>query len=252
MSTAKDSSAPPVVRRSKTMPTDSPTAKFLYTILKQLDLKGIDWSLVASQLEISNGHAARMRYHRFKNQMEGTTSTPRKRAANRTTTTSKSCSASGGSSKTSCSSKDISPVPMPMPTQMIKTEQILPPNNSFCEAKPYIKTEIEQYPQHVSNLVDIPHFASSSSSSQNPMPAPLPAPIPYRQMSVAPELGMYSGASMAMYNPISMGMGYAQGCCSPVAWKPVKVEEDNIFAKQGMEVDTVKEETVPDAVKPVE
>ena len=29
------------VRRSKAMPTDGPTAKFLYTILKQLDLKSV-------------------------------------------------------------------------------------------------------------------------------------------------------------------------------------------------------------------
>lgn len=29
------------IRRSKTMPTDGPTAKFLYTIIKQLDLKSV-------------------------------------------------------------------------------------------------------------------------------------------------------------------------------------------------------------------
>lgn len=29
------------VRRSKAMPTDGPTAKFLYTIIKQLDLKSV-------------------------------------------------------------------------------------------------------------------------------------------------------------------------------------------------------------------
>ncbi|OKL64173.1 hypothetical protein UA08_00723 [Talaromyces atroroseus] len=60
-------------RRSKTMPTEGQTTKFLYAILKQLDLKTIDWSLVATELEISNGHAARMRYSRFKQQMEATT-----------------------------------------------------------------------------------------------------------------------------------------------------------------------------------
>lgn len=37
------------------------------------DLEQIDWSLVATELDISNGHAARMRYSRFKQQMEGTT-----------------------------------------------------------------------------------------------------------------------------------------------------------------------------------
>ncbi|KAL1959474.1 hypothetical protein VTO42DRAFT_1919 [Malbranchea cinnamomea] len=65
------------VKRSKTMPADGQTAKFLYTILKQLDLKSIDWNLVASQLEITNGHAARMRFSRFRQHMEGIPTNPR-------------------------------------------------------------------------------------------------------------------------------------------------------------------------------
>ncbi|KLJ06313.1 hypothetical protein EMPG_10297 [Blastomyces silverae] len=65
------------LKRSKTMSADGHTAKFLYTILKQLDLKSIDWNLVASQLEISNGHAARMRFSRFRQHMEGITTTHR-------------------------------------------------------------------------------------------------------------------------------------------------------------------------------
>ncbi|KAL2852505.1 hypothetical protein BJY01DRAFT_244503 [Aspergillus pseudoustus] len=251
MSATKDSTpTQPVVRRSKTMPTDSPTAKFLYTILKQLDLKGIDWSLVASQLEISNGHAARMRYHRFKNQMEGTTSTPRKRAANRPTT--KSYTAGGSGKGSSCFSKEISPQPM----QMIKTERT-DSLNGFCESKPYIKNEIEQYPQHVPSLADIPQFISSQSMppSASLSRSPLPAPIPYRQVNLGSEFGMFSGPSMPMHAPALMGMGYGQGRCSPVAWKPVKIEEeeeDSIFGKQGTDMNTVKEEAVQEPVKSVE
>ncbi|KAL8716819.1 MAG: hypothetical protein Q9225_005881 [Loekoesia sp. 1 TL-2023] len=60
------------------MPTDAAIAKFLYTIMKQLDLKSIDWNTVANELDITNGHAARMRYSRFKQQMEGPTQTTRK------------------------------------------------------------------------------------------------------------------------------------------------------------------------------
>lgn len=78
------------------MPTDGHIAKFLYTILKQLDLKTvnksreetseapltllqqIDWQAVAGQLDITNGHAARMRFSRFKQQMEGVPVSPRK------------------------------------------------------------------------------------------------------------------------------------------------------------------------------
>ncbi|MCJ1374583.1 hypothetical protein MMC20_005815 [Loxospora ochrophaea] len=60
------------------MHTDGVTSKFLYTILKQLDLKAIDWNAVAAQLDITNGHAARMRFSRFKQQMEGVPPTPRR------------------------------------------------------------------------------------------------------------------------------------------------------------------------------
>ncbi|PYH77539.1 hypothetical protein BO82DRAFT_245996, partial [Aspergillus uvarum CBS 121591] len=58
-------------KRGKAVPTDTPASKFLYAILKQLDLRSVDWNLVATDLEISNGHAARMRYSRFRQQMEG-------------------------------------------------------------------------------------------------------------------------------------------------------------------------------------
>ncbi|SLM39654.1 hypothetical protein LPUS_10243 [Lasallia pustulata] len=64
------------------MPTDGQTGKFLYTILKQLDLKSIDWNEVADQLDITNGHAARMRFSRFKQHMEGIPPVPRKSRPN--------------------------------------------------------------------------------------------------------------------------------------------------------------------------
>ncbi|KAK7536533.1 hypothetical protein IWX49DRAFT_556405 [Phyllosticta citricarpa] len=52
------------------MPTDKSNADMLYSIVKQLDLKYIDWKLIAEECKISNGHAARMRYHRFRQVME--------------------------------------------------------------------------------------------------------------------------------------------------------------------------------------
>ncbi|KAJ5676080.1 hypothetical protein N7462_008977 [Penicillium macrosclerotiorum] len=58
-------------QRSKVLDTDGPTPKFLYAIIKQLDLKTIDWNRVATELGVSNGHAARMRYSRFRSQMDG-------------------------------------------------------------------------------------------------------------------------------------------------------------------------------------
>lgn len=66
------------LRRNKTLSPDGQTARFLYTIIKQLDLKAIDWNLVAASLEITNGHAARMRYSRFKQQIEGGATTQAK------------------------------------------------------------------------------------------------------------------------------------------------------------------------------
>jgi hypothetical protein len=66
------------LRRSKALSPDGQTARFLYTILKQLDLKAIDWNLVAAGLDITNGHAARMRFSRFKQHMEGIPTQPRK------------------------------------------------------------------------------------------------------------------------------------------------------------------------------
>ncbi|KAJ9651147.1 hypothetical protein H2198_009573 [Neophaeococcomyces mojaviensis] len=58
------------IRRNKALSTDGHTARFLYQMLKQLDLKPIDWQEVADKTGIPKGHAARMRYNRFKSQME--------------------------------------------------------------------------------------------------------------------------------------------------------------------------------------
>lgn len=58
-------------RRTKNFAQDGQTPMFLYAILKQLDLRSIDWNQVAAGLDISNGHAARMRYSRMRTQFEG-------------------------------------------------------------------------------------------------------------------------------------------------------------------------------------
>lgn len=54
---------------------DNPMARFLFAILQQKNLKDIDWNQVASNpilsQEITNGHAARMRYSRFRSAMLG-------------------------------------------------------------------------------------------------------------------------------------------------------------------------------------
>ncbi|KAF4126450.1 hypothetical protein GMORB2_0186 [Geosmithia morbida] len=54
---------------------ENATARFLFAILKQKNLKDIDWNQVAQDpvlmQPISNGHAARMRYFRFRATVEG-------------------------------------------------------------------------------------------------------------------------------------------------------------------------------------
>ncbi|KAL4802774.1 hypothetical protein BDV18DRAFT_163736 [Aspergillus unguis] len=206
----------PVTRRSKTMPIDSPGAKFLYTILKQLDLKGIDWSLVASQLDISNGHAARMRYHRFRNQMEGINPQQRKKQTNRVSKPSTNSSKAGH--KKIVSSPESSP--------KIKTE---PLNDSAYESNnnhPYIKSE-RPFAQDMPRLNDIPTYGSSSSmicapasaAYSHPSAFSVPMAPPYHQMNIAPELRTYS--TSPPYPPVpTLETGYR----SPVAWTPIKTE----------------------------
>ncbi|KAK7755697.1 hypothetical protein SLS62_002308 [Diatrype stigma] len=63
--------------------TDNAMTRFLFAILRQKNLKDINWDMVASDpilaQEITNGHAARMRYSRFKTTMLGVQPTRRNR-----------------------------------------------------------------------------------------------------------------------------------------------------------------------------
>ncbi|KAK8863024.1 hypothetical protein PGQ11_009259 [Apiospora arundinis] len=60
---------------------DNAMTRFLFAILKQKNLKDIDWNAVARDpilsQEITNGHAARMRYSRFRQAMLGLEPKPR-------------------------------------------------------------------------------------------------------------------------------------------------------------------------------
>ena len=207
------------------MPTDGPTAKFLYSIIKQLDLKSasspihssqelpwltfhqqIDWNLVANQLEISNGHAARMRYSRFRQQMEGTTSTPRgsrpKKVANK---------GGKGNPKADLQKGSLSPQPS------VKQE-----NGMLAyQSNPMVKHD--PYMQRIPDLGDIPyhphqmsgHSASSSLSMS-----------PYPPLAVAPtELGMQSSMSPYSHGP---QIGFERHHASPHPWGPFKMEHPDV------------------------
>ncbi|KAF7956905.1 hypothetical protein EAE96_004229 [Botrytis aclada] len=62
------------------MTNDGAINRLLYAMLSQKCLKDIDWNKVAHDpilsQEITNGHAARMRYSRFKKQMDNAASSP--------------------------------------------------------------------------------------------------------------------------------------------------------------------------------
>ncbi|KAI5864205.1 hypothetical protein GGS23DRAFT_487498 [Durotheca rogersii] len=62
---------------------DNAMTRFLFAILRQKNLKDIDWNTVAHDpilaQEITNGHAARMRYSRFRSAMLGLEPTRRNR-----------------------------------------------------------------------------------------------------------------------------------------------------------------------------
>lgn len=53
------------------MPSDKQNAEFMYAMLKQVDLKYINWAAIAAANNITNGHAARMRFSRYRQAMEG-------------------------------------------------------------------------------------------------------------------------------------------------------------------------------------
>ncbi|KAJ8126794.1 hypothetical protein O1611_g6845 [Lasiodiplodia mahajangana] len=64
---------------------DNAMTRFLFAILRQKNLKDIDWNQVAHDpilaQEITNGHAARMRYSRFRTAMLGLEPTKRNRTS---------------------------------------------------------------------------------------------------------------------------------------------------------------------------
>ncbi|PYH99937.1 hypothetical protein BO71DRAFT_288306, partial [Aspergillus ellipticus CBS 707.79] len=189
-------------RRSKAMPTDGPTPRFLYTIIKQLDLKSIDWNLVASQLEISNGHAARMRYSRFRQQMEGLTSKPRaprpKKPANKNPK-------AGASKAELMEERVLSPLP-----PVMKQES----HYSAHESNPYIKTD--PYGHGIPSLADIPVA----------LPHGLPVPMPQLQR-VPYTLMATSSGEPTMFAPVPAFQAEhfrEPGCPVSAGWAPIKSE----------------------------
>ncbi|KAF2428736.1 hypothetical protein EJ08DRAFT_318231 [Tothia fuscella] len=51
--------------------TDKQMISFLYSIIKQLEVRHVDWDLVARCNDITRGHTARMRFHRLRLAQDG-------------------------------------------------------------------------------------------------------------------------------------------------------------------------------------
>ncbi|OAA59421.1 hypothetical protein ISF_06356 [Cordyceps fumosorosea ARSEF 2679] len=75
---------------------DNAMARFLFAILKQKNLKDIDWNQVANDpvllQPITNGHAARMRYSRFRATITGHEPTKRRNSGEKSSKVSKTSS----------------------------------------------------------------------------------------------------------------------------------------------------------------
>ncbi|KAJ5963919.1 uncharacterized protein N7479_003795 [Penicillium vulpinum] len=131
--------------RNKVLETDTPTAKFLYTIIKQLDLKSVDWNRVASDVEVSNGHAARMRYSRFRQQMEGNT------GANKPKRKTKK----GKTIEPPTEMQGISPMAPPLMMPTIESIDSSLPGNPFVKCEPGTQgnANIQSLMQHSPQLM---------------------------------------------------------------------------------------------------
>ncbi|RDW95338.1 hypothetical protein BP5796_01101 [Coleophoma crateriformis] len=74
------------LRGNQNMSSGDVMARFLFAILRQKNLKDVDWTQVARDpalaQEITNGHAARMRYSRYKRQIDGPSGVRRPRNKN--------------------------------------------------------------------------------------------------------------------------------------------------------------------------
>ncbi|KAL1968683.1 hypothetical protein VTN77DRAFT_1509 [Rasamsonia byssochlamydoides] len=229
------------LRRSKTMPADGQTAKFLYTILKQLDLKSVDWNLVASQLEISNGHAARMRFSRFRQHMEGIPTVPRTSRPKKPT---KPESSKLGKLGKANLSTDTNPRKRPAPAEFIKEE----PREPSLQESPFVKREpgpdptLSTLPPTMSPSGLVPASGNSLSiAPSDPYPMLTVAPADLTLNQHFPDYSQPQYPSIpSLHPPVSINMN-PFGSTFPARpqpmWAPIKMEPhdggslDDIFVK---------------------
>lgn len=166
----------------------------------------IDWNRVASDLDVSNGHAARMRYSRFRQQMEGTTGAVRAK-------------------RKSKKDKNIEP-PVHMqgifpmgPPFMMPMDPVDPSlqSNPFVKCEPGTQGDLNlpsfmQYsPQQMSETTTqgAYYFPQDFASTQFQMASCIPSGLP------SPSLA--TGSFMNPYQPPGISTGYPYSSSNPQA-----------------------------------
>lgn len=168
---------------------------------------------MASQLEISNGHAARMRYSRFRQQMEGIASTPRSSRPRKTSSKPKT---TGKASAV----EDTAPC---QPQPVVKQESQTPNR----EADFFIKAD--PYAQGYLNLADIPLYSSQSQTHPGPS-EPSTATCP--STSNPGHFSMFSHAPSFGDPTVAYDRAGTQHVWTPVKTEPgTRDEMNDIFIK---------------------
>ncbi|KAI1210583.1 uncharacterized protein F4807DRAFT_52751 [Annulohypoxylon truncatum] len=148
---------------------DNAMTRFLFAILKQKNLKDIDWTKVAHDpvlgegKKITNGHAARMRYSRFRSAMLGLEPTRRNRTGQPKSRVSKS-------KKEPRSRKDESVKSEPAPDS------------------PELHDSIETPPPRIKQESPYPSFESRLTPRLTPGPGSMPPPMHHTSGVIQPRL----------------------------------------------------------------
>ncbi|KAI0900427.1 hypothetical protein F4806DRAFT_155676 [Annulohypoxylon nitens] len=159
---------------------DTAMTRFLFAILQQKNLKDIDWNKVADDpilgegKKISNGHAARMRYSRFRSAMLGLEPTRRNRTGqpkNRITKSKKE--------------------PRSRKEESVKSEPT---------PEPKLHDSIETSPPRIKQESPYPSFESRLTPRLTPGPGSMPPPIQHVPGTIHPRL-LTPCSDMDMFSP---------------------------------------------------
>ena len=176
-------------KRPKAFANDAQSAQFLYLILKQLDLKSVNWQSVADGLGIKNGHAARMRWSRYKLHAEGGMTEAKSKPLNKPSYPDK------GKGDKRLREEDRSDLKMEddyMGGKRVKHEYGYPPQPGFYPGPsaygflgPQQNSFLPPQPQYLKPDALLSQDMNFFGQGQPPFPAPFPPPQQQWQPSAA-------------------------------------------------------------------